>query len=195
MMAHSCFATEISENFTGLTNQVAGDGSGIFNVTGNSPVYGTLTFDSADFTPNPVAPAGSTYLDVFTGAPDSVMMTFRDAGGTVSIDAQSSFLEISSLSNVPWALVVSSGPLSFSLIVQPADPVTFSPGASLFDLTQFGASSLSVLLSDPSDSVGFDIGTVSVAPEPTSMLLLAAGLGILLLLRRWWMHASGSGNV
>lgn len=172
--AHSCFATEISETFVGITTQVAGNGSGIFNVSGSSPVYGTLTFNPADFTPDPVAPSASTYLNVFTGAAGSVKMALSDAGGTGTVDAQSSFLEVSSSSNAPWALVASSDQLSFSLTLQSA--VTFPAGSSLFDLSDLNAAGISVLVSDSSDSLGFDISAASVAPEPSGELLLAAGL-------------------
>lgn len=181
------FASQISENFAGLTSQVQNDGPGIFDVpTSGAPVLGSLTFNSSDFTPDPVAPSGSTYLAAYAGGPGAVSLTLSDSGGSVTMTSLSAFLELSSASNSPWALLVSSAQLAFSLQLDTTDPVTFAPGASVFNLAAlYPTSSLSGLVSDGSSSLGFDVTGVSLTPEPGTfgMLLLTSGIFALLLAR------------
>lgn len=182
MAAYSCFATEIPETFTGIANQVSGVGSGIFDVPENSAVSGTITFNTSAFSPDPVAPAGSSYLDVFMGGAGSVMLTLRDAGGTANVEADSAFLEISSSQSSPWALVVSGGSLSFSMVLQMQSSDPMPAGTSLFDFSAFGPATQSILISDPSASLGFDLTPMTaVAPEPRSAVLFCIGLTGLLI--------------
>jgi hypothetical protein len=184
-VAYSSFATEIPENFSGITNQVAGDASGIFDVPKNSAVHGTLIFDPSDFSPNPVVPSGSSYLAVFLSGANSVKLDLWDAGGSAEINAQSAFLEVSSSSNSPWSLLVTGQNLSFSMILQMPDWVHVAPGTSLFDFSAFEPSVTSILISSPQASLGFAADPAAVAPEPAGGMLFAAGLAVLLLCFAW----------
>lgn len=176
MTAYSCFATEISETFTALATQVVGDGSGIFGIPATSPVYGTLTFDPAAFTPDPVGPSGSSYLNVFTGGAHSTGLSLSAGGATAALDATSSFLEVSSSLNVPWELVADSDEWSWSLLLDAPQPLNILPGGSLFDLAELGASTIELQVSDPSNSLDLEVTSISTAPEPRSAALLGMGV-------------------
>lgn len=174
--ACSSFATEIHEDFAGTVNQAVGEKSGIFNVSENSIVRGTLTFNPQDFSPTPVVPSGNSYLDVFLGGADAVKLTLRDDGGATGVEAQSAFLEVSSSAASPWSLVVTGQDLSFSMVLQLEGSATLSPGLSAFDFSRFQPSTASILISDSAASLGFDMDSPLAAPEPDSMILCAGAL-------------------
>jgi hypothetical protein len=81
-------------------------------------------------------------------------------------------------------MLAGSDQLSFSLTLTSANPLTFPAGGSPFDLADLNASGISVLVSDSSHSLGFEISSVSDAPEPSSEVLFASGLSVLLVLWR-----------
>ncbi len=186
----SCSAAAVTFDYKGLTNQLQGDGTGIFNVpSAGAAVTGSLTFDPEAFSPNPVAPPGQPYLVPFWGGAGSVMMRLEDAGGKATVYANSAYLLLCAQCTTPWNLQVNADNLSFNVQMNASNPVTFTPGSSIFNLkNQLEAGvNLSVLLNDPNSSLGFDITNVVSNPEPgtTGLLLLAAGAAAVLYRKRW----------